>query len=135
VVSGKGFDFNDFREQMLQMQNMGGLASIMEKLPMLGGKLPMDQIKSRMGDKSVGRMIAIINSMTKKERRHPDLLNGSRRARVAKGAGVQPSEVNTLIKQFEQMQKMMKKLGGGGLRGMMKNFQRRVPPGGGMPFR
>jgi signal recognition particle subunit SRP54 len=135
VVSGKGFDFNDFREQMLQMQNMGGLASIMEKLPMLGGKLPMDQIKSRMDDKVVGRMIAIINSMTKKERRHPDLLNGSRRARVAKGAGVQPSEVNSLIRQFDQMQKMMKKLGGGGLRGMMKNFQRRIPPGGGMPFR
>lgn len=135
VVGGKGFDFNDFREQMLQMQNMGGLASIMEKLPMLGGKLPMDQLKSRMDDKVVKRMIAIINSMTAKERRFPDLLNGSRRARVAKGAGVQPSEVNTLVRQFEQMQKMMKKLGGGGLRGMMKNFQRRIPPGGGMPFR
>lgn len=135
VVGGKGFDFNDFRDQLLQMQNMGGLASIMEKLPMLGGKMPKDQINSVMGEKSVGRMVAIISSMTKKERRHPDLLNGSRRARIAKGAGVHPSEVNTLIKQFENMQKMMKKLSGGGLRGMMKKFQRMPKGGGGMPFR
>ena len=90
----------------------------------------------RMDDKVVKRMVAIINSMTKKERRFPDLLNGSRRARIAKGAGVQPSEVNALVKQFENMQKMMKKLGGAGLRGMMKKFQRMpMGGGGGMPFR
>jgi len=136
VMGGKGFDFNDFKDQLQQMQNMGGLANILDKLPMnLGGKLPMAEIKARMDDKLVKRMIAIISSMTKKERRFPDLLNGSRRARIAKGSGVQPVEVNNLVKQFEQMQRMMKKMSGGGIKGMLKGLNRRMPPGGGMPMR
>jgi signal recognition particle subunit SRP54 len=130
VVGGKGFDFNDFREQLLQMQNMGGLASIIDKLPMnLGGKIPMNEIKARMDDKVVSRMVAIINSMTKKERRFPNLLNGARRARIAKGSGTQPSEVNQLVKQFEQMQQMMKKMSGKGVGGLLKGLSRRMPPG------
>jgi signal recognition particle subunit SRP54 len=135
VLGGKGFDFNDFKEQLEQMKNLGGMAGLMDKLPiqaLTGGKIPMEQLKSGASDKHVNRMLAIINSMTKKERRHPNLLNGSRRARIAKGSGVQVAEVNQLVKQFSGMEKMMKKLSGGGIRGMIKNFQRRIPPGGGM---
>ena len=90
----------------------------------------MAELKSKMDDKLVGRMIAIINSMTHKERRAPRLLNGQRRLRVAKGAGVQPAQVNQLILQYEQMEKMMKKLSGGGIKGMMKNFGRKIPGAG-----
>lgn len=87
-------------------------------------------------------MVAIINSMTKKERRHPDLLNGSRRARVARGSGTQPADVNKLLKQYQQMEKMMSKLSGGGIKGLMRQMQGAVKgmggggfPGGGMGMR
>jgi signal recognition particle subunit SRP54 len=127
VLEGKGFNFEDFRDHLTQMQNMGGLANILDKLPVaLPGKISMAEVKSKMDDKLVGRMIAIINSMTKKERRAPRLLNGQRRLRIAKGAGVQPAQVNQLILQFEQMEKMMKKISGGGVKGMMKNFGRKI---------
>ena len=133
VLSGKGFDFSDFRDHLTQMQSMGGLANILDKLPVaLPGKISMAELKSKMDDKLVDRMIAIISSMTAKERRNPKLLNGSRRARVAKGSGVQPAQVNQLILQFEQMEKMMKKLAGGGVKGMLRNFGRKIPAGGGM---
>jgi signal recognition particle subunit SRP54 len=109
VVKGKRFDLNDMKEQLEQMQNMGGLSGLMDKLPGMGGK-------------EMPRMIAIINSMTKKERRNPALLNGSRRARIAKGAGLQPSDVNKLMKQYQQMEKMMGKLGRGGAKGLMRSL-------------
>ena len=108
VIKGKRFDMNDMRDQMQQIISMGGAASMMEKLPGMGGI--SENLKSQVGDKQVGRMIAIINSMTKKERRHPDLLNGSRKARIARGSGTQPADVNRLLKQYMTMEKMMSKL-------------------------
>jgi len=128
VMAGKGFDFSDFRDHLTQMQNMGGIANILDKLPVaLPGKISMADVKSRMDDKLVGRMIAMINGMTAKERRNPKLLNGSRRARIAKGSGVNQAQVNQLIGQYEQMEQMMKKLGGGGIKGMLRNFGRKIP--------
>ncbi len=128
VMAGKGFDFSDFRDHLTQMQNMGGIANILDKLPVaLPGKISMADVKSRMDDKLVGRMIAMINGMTAKERRNPKLLNGSRRARIAKGSGVNQAQVNQLITQYEQMEQMMKKLGGGGIKGMLRNFGRKIP--------
>ncbi len=120
VMKGKRFDLNDMRDQLDQMVNMGGMASLMEKLPGISGL--SEQVKSKVNDKEVQRMIAIIGSMTKKERRHPDLLKGSRRARVARGSGTQPADVNKLLKQYQQMEKMMSKLGSGGMKGLMRQM-------------
>jgi len=132
VMKGKRFDMNDMRDQLQQMLGMGGLASLMDKLPGVGN-LP-DAVKSKVNDKEVGRMVAIINSMTKKERRHPDLLNGSRRARVARGSGTQPADVNRLLKQYMQMEKMMSKMAGGGMKGLMRQMGAAMKGmGGGMP--
>ncbi|QYR52434.1 signal recognition particle protein [Lysobacter soyae] len=134
VSKGKKFDLNDMRDQLEQMQNMGGLAGLMDKLPGMG-QIP-DSVKSQVTGKEVPRMIAIINSMTKKERRNPDLLNGSRRARIAKGSGMQPADINRLMKQYQQMEKMMGKLGRGGGKGMMRGLKGMMGGGmGGMPFR
>ena len=127
VAKGKGFDLVDLRSQLEQLQKMGGVASLMDKLPqaaMKGGAVAPDQ-----GDKDVRRQIAIINSMTKKERRNPALLDGSRRRRIATGAGVQVQDVNRLMKQFMEMQKMMKSFSGGKLKRMMQAFKGGVPPG------
>ncbi|HET9033530.1 MAG TPA: signal recognition particle protein [Dokdonella sp.] len=121
VMKGKRFDLNDMKSQLDQMVNMGGMASLMDKLPGMGGM--SEQVKSKVNDKQVHHMIAIINSMTAKERRHPDLLKGSRRARVARGSGQQPADVNRLLKQYQQMQKMMSKLGSGGMKGMMRQMK------------
>jgi signal recognition particle subunit SRP54 len=92
-------------------------------------------MKSQVNDKQVSRMVAIINSMTKKERRHPDLLNGSRKARVARGSGTQPADVNRLLKQFMQMEKMMSKLSSGGMKGLMRQMGAAMKGmgGGGLP--
>ncbi|GAB2521080.1 signal recognition particle protein [Lysobacter humi (ex Lee et al. 2017)] len=133
VVKGKKFDLNDMKDQLEQMQNMGGLSGLMDKLPGIG-KLP-DEVKNQVTGKEVPRMIAIINSMTKKERRNPALLNGSRRARIAKGAGLAPSDVNKLMKQYQQMEKMMSKLAGGGMKGLMRGMKGMMGGRGGMPFR
>ncbi len=134
VSKGKKFDLNDMRDQLEQMQNMGGLAGLMDKLPGMG-QIP-DSVKNQVTGKEVPRMIAIINSMTKKERRNPDLLNGSRRARIAKGSGMQPADINRLMKQYQQMEKMMGKLGRGGGKGMMRGLKGMMGGGmGGMPFR
>ena len=130
VAKGKKFDFNDMRDQLQQMQNMGGLAGLMDKLPGMG-QIP-DHVKGQVTGKEVPRMVAIINSMTKKERRNPTLLNGSRRARIAKGAGTTPAEVNKLVKQYDQMESMMRKLSQGGMKGMMKNMKG-LMGGGGFP--
>ena len=134
VVSGKRFDLNDMREQLLQMQNMGGMAQLMDKLPMMP-KMGDVAAAGAMGDKEVRKMVAIINSMTPKERRFPDLLNGSRKVRVARGSGTHPSDINKLMKQYMMMEKMMKKLSGGGIKGMLRALKGGMGGGmgGGMP--
>ena len=128
VAKGKKFDLNDMREQLQQMQNMGGITGLMDKLPGMG-QIP-DHVKAQVTGKEVPRMVAIIDSMTKKERRNPALLNGSRRARVARGSGTSASQVNQLLKQYQQMEKMMSKLAGGGLKGMMRGMKGLMGPGG-----
>jgi len=129
MAKGKRFDLTDFREQLLQMQNMGGMSSLMDKLPGMG-QIP-DAVKNKVNDGETGKMIAIINSMTPKERRFPDLMSkGSRKKRVAKGSGTNIQDINKLIKQFSQMQRMMKKFSKGGMKGMMKKLKGRMPPGG-----
>lgn len=137
VLSGKGFDFNDMKDQMEQLKSLGGLSSLLDKLPInLGqGKLPMADIKERMNDKLIGKTVGIINSMTPAERRDPDVLNASRKARIARGAGVQIGDINMLVKQIDEMRRMMKKMGGKGVKGMLKNFQRRIPAGKPQPPR
>lgn len=132
VIKGKRFDLNDMRDQLQQMMNMGGMASLLDKLPGVSN-LP-EHVKSKANDGELKRMVAIIGSMTKKERRHPDLLNGSRRARIARGSGTQPADVNRLLKQYQQMEKMMSKLGSGGIKGLMRQMGAAMKGmGGGMP--
>ncbi len=114
------FDFNDYLEYMAQMRNMGGIGEILKHLPGMSGKMQMPEID----DKQINRVEAIILSMTKEERANPNLLNPSRKNRIAKGAGVNIAEVNKLVKGFEQSRKMMKQLpgmmGGMGKRGKFK---------------
>ncbi len=128
VIKGKKFDLNDMRDQLGQMQSMGGITGLMDKLPGMG-QIPQ-HLKDKVSNKDTDRMIAIIGSMTKKERRHPALLNGSRKARVARGSGTQPADVNRLLKQYQQMEKMMSKLSGGGLKGLMRSMKGMMGPGG-----
>jgi len=127
---GAGFDFNDLKSQMEQMMNMGGLTGLMDKMPGMGGKI--SAMKDKVGDKDVKRLIAIIQSMTPQERAFPDMIKGSRKKRIAAGAGVQVQEVNKLMKQQLQMKKMMKKMKGGGMKKMMRMMQGKMPPGMGM---
>ncbi len=128
IQKGKGFDFNDLREQMLQLEKMGGIGALMDKLP--GGMAAMAaKAPNQFAGKEVQRQIAIINSMTQTERRKPDLLDGSRKRRIANGSGLQVQDVNRLIKQFLQMQKVMKQFSKGGVRGMMRSLGGRMPPG------
>jgi signal recognition particle subunit SRP54 len=133
VAKGKKFDLNDMRDQLEQMQGMGGIHGLMDKLPGMG-QIP-DAVKNQVTGKEVPRMIAIIGSMTRKERRNPALLNGSRRKRIASGSGVTPADVNKLMKQYQQMEKMMGKLGRGGMKGMMRGLTGMMGGRGGMPFR
>ncbi|MER2494036.1 signal recognition particle protein [Catenovulum sediminis] len=129
VKKGKGFDLEDFRDQLAQMRNMGGMMSMMGKLPGMS-QLP-DNVKDKVNDKQFVQMEAIINSMTQKERTHPDLIKGSRKKRIAAGSGTQIQDVNRLLKQFTQMQKMMKKMSGkGGMSKMMRGMKGMMPPGG-----
>jgi len=118
VKSGKGFDLEDFRDQLQQMQKMGGVASLMDKLP--GAANLPDGVKNNVDDREFHRMTAIINSMTPGERRRPDIIKGSRKRRIAAGSGTQVQDVNRLLKQFTQMQKMMKKMKKGGMAKMMR---------------
>src|SRR5690554_4416240 len=134
VAKGKKFDLNDMRDQLEQMQSMGGIGTLMEKLPGMG-QIPEHLKQQVQQSREVPRMIAIINSMTKKERRNPALLNGSRRARIARGSGTHPSDVNKLLKQYQQMEKMMGKLSRGGMKGMMRGLQGMMGGMGRMPFR
>ena len=137
---GKGFDLEDFLEQLAQMKKMGGMGSFMEKLPGMGQL--SDKVKNAVSDKAMLHMEAIILSMTRKERQHPVIIKGSRKRRIAQGAGVEIYEVNQLLKQFDAVQKMMKKMGRGGMgrmlgsmRGMMgrQGGGMGVPGFGGMP--
>ena len=136
LQKGHGFDLEDFKEQMEQMSKLGGMSSLMDKLPGMG-EIP-DQVKNQVNDREIARTIAIINSMTPQERRFPNVIKGSRKRRIANGSGAQVQEVNKLLKQFGQMQKMMKKMKGGGMAKMMRGMKGRLGPGGmppgGMPF-
>lgn len=130
VKSGKGFDLEDFRDQLVQMKSMGGMMGMMNKLPGMGNI--SDKVKDQMDDKITIQMEAMINSMTPGERQKPELIKGSRKRRIAAGSGTQIQDVNKLLKQFTQMQKMMKKMSGkGGLKKMMRSMQGMMPPGGG----
>lgn len=130
VKSGKGFDLEDFRNQVSQIGRMGGIGSLLEKIPGMGNM--SEKVQGQMGDQQVARLVAIINSMTPLERRKPDLISGSRKRRIAAGSGVQVQDVNRLLKQFKQMQKMMKQFKKGGMQKMMRQFSGRggLPPGG-----
>ncbi|MHB9118468.1 MAG: signal recognition particle protein [Burkholderiales bacterium] len=124
IKSGKDFDLEDFKAQLQQMKNMGGMSALLDKLP---GQMSQAVQGGAVDDKSINRIEGIINSMTLKERRHPDLLKASRKRRIAAGAGVQVQEVNRLLKQFEQTQKMMKTLSKGGMGKMMRAMRGMVP--------
>jgi signal recognition particle subunit SRP54 len=130
---GKGFDLNDLKQQMLQIQNMGGLTGLLDKMPAALAKAANQAGPAGMDERSITRQIAIIDSMTKKERRRPDILDGSRKRRVANGAGVQVQDVNKLLKQFMQMQSMMKQFSKGGLKNMMRMMGSKMG-GGFRPF-
>ena len=127
IKKGKGFDLEDFSDQLSQMKNMGGIASLMGKMPGMPNipKGAMDQVD----DKKMLHLEAIISSMTPKERRFPDVIKGSRKKRIASGCGLQVQDVNRLLKQFTQMQKMMKKMKGGGMAKMMRSMKGQLPPG------
>ena len=118
------FDFNDYLDSMEQMRNMGGISSILNMLPGVGAKMKGQDLESMVDEKDMARKEAIVLSMTPKERETPDLINPSRKQRIAKGAGVDIAEVNRFIKQFEQSRKMMKQMTGmvgkGGKRGEFK---------------
>jgi signal recognition particle subunit SRP54 len=124
---GENFDLDDLRDQMMQIGNMGGLTSLLDKLPGMN-QIP-DAVRNQVNDKDIRRQIAIINSMTLLERRKPDVINGSRKRRIASGSGTQVQDVNRLLKHFKQMQKMMKQFKKGGIRRLMRQFA----GGGGMP--
>ncbi len=126
VKSGKSFDLDDFKSQMVQMRKMGGMSALMDKLPSqmagMAGKMNGDD-----GDKAIRRIEGIINSMTPLERRKPELIKATRKRRIAMGSGVQVQEVNRLLNQFEETQKMMKMLAKGGMAKMMRAMQGKFP--------
>jgi signal recognition particle subunit SRP54 len=122
---GRDFDLEDFKSQLMQMKKMGGIASLADKLP--AQITNMAQASPQMQEKALARTEAIINSMTPLERRKPELLKASRKRRIASGAGVQVQEVNRLLAQFEQMQKMMKMMRGGNLGKMLRNMKGMLP--------
>jgi signal recognition particle subunit SRP54 len=130
VAKGKGFDFNDLKSQLQQLQKMGGMDSMLDKLP--GGAAAARKMTPGQGDRELKRQIALIDSMTPRERRRPELIDGSRRRRIAAGAGMQVQDVNRLLKQHQSMQKMMKQLGSGKLQRMLGAMGGKM--GGGGPF-
>ncbi|MFT4629530.1 MAG: signal recognition particle subunit SRP54 [Arenicella sp.] len=138
LKKGKGFDLEDYRDQVAQMNSMGGMESLMGKLPGMGNlNIPSGAMGGMMGD--MNKSVAIINSMTAQERQYPALIKGSRKKRIAAGSGTLIQDVNKTLKQFTQMQKMMKKMGSKGkmakiMRGMPGMGGKMPPGGGGMPF-
>jgi signal recognition particle subunit SRP54 len=132
LSKGGGFDLTDLRAQLEQIQGMGGLAGILDKLP--AGMMPAGGM-GQVDERQIRRQMAIIDSMTPAERRRPGILGGSRKRRIAAGSGLQVQDVNRLLKQFTEMERMMKKLKGGGLRKLMRGLGGRFPggPPGGFP--
>ncbi len=131
VLKGKGFDLADFRDQLQQMRNMGGMKALMDKMPGMGQAGA--QIQNQVDENQFTRMEAVINSMTPVERRDPDLINGSRKKRIAAGSGTDVQEVNKVLKQHKRMSKMMKKVGKkGGMQKMLSGIPG-ITPTGGMP--
>ena len=124
MQSGKGFDLNDFKMQIVQMRKMGGMSAMMDKLP---AQLSQAAADSKVDDKSITRTEGIINSMTPLERRKPELIKASRKRRIALGSGVQVMHVNQLLKQFEQTQKMMKMFSKGGMGKLMRGMAGKLP--------
>ena len=125
VKKGKGFDLEDFKQQIAQMKKMGGVASLMDKLPaQLVGQINPAQMQD---DKQLRRIEGIINAMTPQERTKPELIKASRKRRIAAGAGVPVQAVNQLLNQFEQMQQMMKMMKGGNLQRMMRGMKGMLP--------
>jgi signal recognition particle subunit SRP54 len=122
MQQGQKFDLEDFRDQLDQMANMGGISSMLDKMPGMS-QLPA-AAQSQINDNQFKRMGVIIDSMTPKEKRFPDVINGSRKQRIAAGSGTQIADVNRLLKQHKQMQKMMKKVSRkGGMQKMMRGMQ------------
>jgi signal recognition particle subunit SRP54 len=139
MKKGRGFDLEDFRQQIQQMKNMGGMAGMLDKLPGMGQMGQMGQVAdAAKAEKGMHQMESIINSMTPGERRNPDIISGSRKRRIALGSGTQIQDVNRLLKQHKQMAKMMKKFSAkGGMAKMMRGMKGMLPPGmgggGGFP--
>jgi signal recognition particle subunit SRP54 len=141
VKKGQRFDLEDFRDQLQQMNNMGGINNMLDKLPGMGNVAQMAQ--QNLDVKMFARMEAMINSMTPDERRRPELIQGSRKRRITQGSGTQVQDLNRLLKQHKQMQKMMKKMKGGGMQKMMRGLGGLGGAGGpggmggpgGLPFR
>jgi signal recognition particle subunit SRP54 len=128
IKKGKGFDLEDFREQLQQMSNMGGMMGMLDKLPGMGQMI--QGADTSQAEKGMKQMEVIINSMTPHERRNPDVISGSRKKRIAMGSGTQVQDVNRLLKQHKQMSKMMKKFSGkGGMSKMMRGMKGMLPPG------
>lgn len=125
LKTGKGFNLEDFRDQLLQMENMGGISSLMGKLPGMGAMA--GGIKEQAANNQMTGMLAIMNSMTLHERQFPDVIRGSRKRRIAAGSGTQVQDVNRMLKQFGQMQKMMKKFSKGGMKNALRGIK-------GLPF-
>jgi len=130
ITKGKSFDLTDLRDQLSQLQNMGGMAALLDKLP-AQMQANAAAAAGSVNPKALKRQMGIIDSMTPRERRRPDMIDNSRKRRIANGAGVPLPEVNRLLKQFDQMQKTMKKMVKGGmLKNMMRGMAGRMPPGG-----
>ena len=125
MKSGKDFDLEDFKQQIVQMKKMGGVAGLLDKLP--GDLARMAQGAPQMDDRTIRRIEGIIDSMTPQERARPEVMKGSRKRRIAAGAGVPVQAVNQLLNQFEQMQKMMKMMKGGNLQRMMRGMKGTLP--------
>jgi signal recognition particle subunit SRP54 len=121
IQKGKDFDLEDFREQLQQMQNMGGLSSMLDKLPGMN-EVPK-HLKDKVNDKELARQIAVIQSMTMQERRYPDLIKGNRKKRIAAGCGQELQDVNRILKQYTLMSKMMKKFKKGNLTNLMRGLK------------
>ncbi|MDD2767411.1 MAG: signal recognition particle protein [Methylococcus sp.] len=130
IHKGRRFDLNDYRDQLLQLKNMGGLAAMLDKLPGVGN-VPQ-HVKDKINDKEMYQQLAMIDSMTPGERSDPDVINPSRKRRITLGSGTDVQDLNRMLKQHEQMQKMMKKLKGGNIMNMMKGMKGQM--GRRMPF-
>jgi signal recognition particle subunit SRP54 len=124
VKSGKGFDLDDFKAQIGQMRKMGGIQGLLDKLP---GELARAAQGAQVDDRAIRRLEGIINAMTPAERAKPEILKASRKRRIASGSGASVQEVNRLLAQFEQTQKMMKMVAKGGMQKMMRGIKGAFP--------